>query len=565
MRVPTLQPARIIADQRPQVRQQAPDADAFGAGLGQGIEQASRTAFGIWRKEAQRANEARVLEADTLDAKHDLDAWTELQQVQGGGAPAAFNAAVESRQKRQGEIEKGLANDAQREAFRRAAANRLQGFENRGASHVVRETRRADDQAMAAAVSLAYDQAKANRDDTLALGNGFVDIREKWNAWADRQGLPPEERQRQQQALQDGYISSVITAHIESENDLAAKRFADQWGGHLSATAKEKIVGLLKTSSTKGEAMRLADTTFADGLDATAGRARIIEQAGDNPELRDMAIQRWEGHRRAQIQARDEDEGKAYAAAFALLEDPTKDYASLPAALVQRLEQRPDLKKRLMGFAQRQDRRVSGEDGTTELVRLQTLAYTDPEAFKKLDPNTLVGTMPKSDVVAMTEAIMEARQGKPGKQLKSIITKEQAITDAYLAAGIDPKDDDEDAAFFRKLLSDRLLAAGVSADDKDAPQRIEAEAKKMLVRVALDARNGKRPDTFEWKRAQTLLANLDEDDRSALMAEAGGNIDRAVRLLVERQRVEAQTPAAKAGPADSQPSRLLFGNSFGPR
>jgi hypothetical protein len=548
MRVPTLQPARILAAPRPQVRAQAPDADAFGAGLGQGIEQANRTAFGVWRQEMQRVNEARVLEADNQAAAAERDATTALEQAQGKDAPQAFEDTTAALQKRQQEIERKLANPVQREAFRRAATNRLQSFENRGAAHVVRETRRADTQAMEAAVGLAYDQAKANRDDTLALGNGFVELRAKWGAWADRQGLPAEERKRQEQALQDGYIGSVVTAHVTAENDLAAAKILSNYGGHLSATAKEQLGKLVQTSSTKGQAMRLADTAHTQGLDATAGRAWLIEQAGDNPELRDMAIQRWEGHRAAAQRATSENQVDAYAKAFAILEDPAKDYASIPAELLQRLEQRPDLKSQLMGFGRKQDR-VVVENEPELIVELERLAVDNPARFAQVDVKLLRGRLTPAKIDEYAKAIGQAKAGgKGGKEYRGIITREQAIKDSYLAAGIDEKDDPEDAAFFRQMLHERVLAMEQTTGKEATADQVTLEARKLQVRVALDPRNGKRPDTVEWQRARTLLGNLSEDDRTALMAEAG-TIERAVRMLMERQRVQqkrAQTPEAKA-------------------
>lgn len=549
-RVPTLSPAPILAAPRPQVRQQAPDADAFGAGLGQGIEQASRIAFGVWRQEMDRANEAKVLEADTADAKHDLDTWTKLEQVQGVDAPKAFDDAVKARQQQQAEIEKGLSNPVQREAFRRSAANRLQAFESRGAGLVVRETRRADTEAMAATVQLGYEQAKANKDDTLALGNGFVELRAKWKAWADRQGLPAEERQRQEQNLQDGYIGAVVTAHVAAENDLAAERFLRNWSGHLSPSAKEELGKLVQTGSRKGMAARSADAKFKAGMSLMDGREAIATEFGDDIETRDMATARFENHLRAAEAAKTDDQHDAFAKAFAILEDPAKDYASIPAKLLKRLEARPDLKAQLMGFGRKQDRAVTQNDPEL-IVELERLAVSDPAKFATVDVRALAGRLTPAKIDEYAKAIGQAKAGgKGGKEYRGIITREQAIKDSYLAAGIDEKDDPEDAAFFRQMLHERVMDLERTTGKEANVDQITAEARKLLVRVALDTKNGKRPDTVAWKRAQTLLANLTEDDRTALMAEAGGNTDRAIRMLMAREQAEAARPKPPAGPAD---------------
>lgn len=574
MRVPTLAPARIIAaDQRspqamPQIRRQAAGPDAFGVGLGEGIEAASRTAFGVWRQEAERVNEARVLEADTAAAKHELETWTALESTRGAAAPEAFNRSLEAMQKRQSDIERGLANEAQRSAFRRASANRLQAFENRGSAHVVREARRADEQASEANLAIGLEQVAASRNDWQTAAQLTEDTISKRVAYLRRNGVEDAEIQRQVGVLRSTATRRVAEGLIADDNDLAAKRLVDQYGGYLTEEDRTALAGRLKLSSTKGEAMRLADKAFAEKMDATAGRTWLIEQAGDNPELRDMAIQRWENHRAAAERALIEDQHTAYAEAFKLLEDPTNDYATLPESLLMRLEQRPELKAQLMSFGRKQDRTVVQNDPEL-IVELERLAIDDPTKFATVDVRALAGRLTPAKLDEYAKAIGQAKAGgKGGKELRGIITREQAVKDSYLAAGIDEKDDPEDAAFFRQMLHERVMGLEKTTGKEATPDQISAEAKKLLVRVALDARSGRRPDTVEWRRAQALLADLDDDNRTALMAEAGGNIDRAVRMLMEQQREAEKQAAAASGRSDGtppRPSSLLFGSTLGPR
>lgn len=563
MRVPTLAPPSVVPASMPQVRRQAAGPEAFGAGLGRGIELAAGTAHQVWSAEMDRVNESRAFAGEVEFARAEAERTRALQEAKGGDAPKAFETLTEDLRKQRQAIAAKLGNNAQREAFNRRAEGRMLAWENRGSGHVAEQMRVFDAQQMEAATALELNQAKANRNDTDALLNGFNSLHQNLRAWMERQGLPAEERQRRELELGSAYVTSVVEAHIAAEDDLAAERTTKEWGAHLTERDKERISGKLQISSRKGQAMRLADEAFAKDLDPVAGRAWLIEQAGDDPDLRDMAMQRWEGHRSAQAQHATEDENKAYAEAFAILEDPARDYASLPADLLQRIEKRPDQKKDLMAFALRQDRGINEQEATAELVRLQILAFEDPEAFKAIDPNTLVGKLHKPDLMAITKAIHQARQGQPGKELKSIITKDQAIDDAIANAGIDPKKDPDLARFFRQMLSERLLRKEVSADDKDIATKITAEAARMLILEALPGK-GTRPRTQAFRRSFDRLEALSEIERqelrqAALVAFGRDDTDALVRILDEQEADQQRaTGAAAPGspPASFAPTRL---------
>lgn len=563
--VPTLRPAPILAAPRPQVRRQAPDADAFGAGLGQGIEQAAGTAFKVWRQEADRVNQARVLEAETQDGAHDLETWTALEKAKGGDAVNAFEAAVTARQKRQAEIAATLSNPVQREAFASAAARRLASFESRGATHVAREMERYDAEQKAANQKLKNEFAKANKNDRGALSDGLLELRQQTGAWAARQGMSPEARSLTELEAASDYVESAAESFISEDNDLAAQRLVRDYGGHLTEEAKERLRGKLEISSRKGLAARTADALFKEGKTLLEGRDAIAQQFGEDIETRDMATARFENHLRAREAAVADDEHAAYAEAFKVLEDESKDYASLPADILKRLEKRPDLKAQLMGFAKRQDRTVAVRSDPAKLVELQMMAYEDPERFAAIDPRSLIGVLGEADLERYSNAIMEARHGKKASQnkaLDSITSREKAVQLLFSQAGMKPDDTSDMALSFRAQLDAEAQAFEAQHKRPANGQELLTVGAKLFVKVALPGEGQKRTTPMH-ERNKMLLDNLPptpdlpdstpEERRDALIRRIGyaAALEEAQRLADEAAKDEARRQTKRAEDRDS--------------
>lgn len=460
-RVPTLSPAPILADPRPQVRQQAPDADAFGAGLGQGIEAASRTAFGVWQQEMQRATRVRVQSAENELTTHELQAQRRLEEAQGEHAPQAFEREMESLRRRQGEIEAKLANPAQREAFRLAAETRLLAFENRGAAHVVRETRRADSMAIAAAVDLSLEQARADRGDTHALGTGFIAIRQRVEAWAERQGLPAEERQREVQRLGDRYGDAILTAHLEAGEYRAADQFLRGWGGHFSEGARAKFAQAVQRAAFDGESRRIAGEIvsaiapgpFPDIAAAEAAADRATDGASEDlrAEVRRRAVH---GVRQRSATWTEMENLRQWRVLGIVTDPANRDGIDTPEAQQLLREMDPQHAAKLRAdIAKASMVKPDPVSSRISLANYEALLTSpDPELRAKAiaaGPLSGIGEMTTEDqraAVGLWATANKAAKGDRGarQEIDSLSTKTQAVHDVLRAAGYDVRRSDAD-------------------------------------------------------------------------------------------------------------------------
>lgn len=512
-RVPTLNPTPLIAAPRPQIRQQATDAQAFGSELGTGIAEASRTAFGIWREQAASVNEARVLEADTADARHDLEVSARLKDARGSDAPKAFNDAVDERQQYQAKIESTLSNPVQREAFRRSSTQRLLSFENRGSAHVAAETDAYEQQQSQAAVDVGMQQVYASRNDWGEATRVAEETIARRSAFLARRKVPPEEIARQAAALRSHATRSVIDGMISDDNDLGAKKIADQYGGYLTAQDSQAVAGKLKISSTKGEGQRQSAAIWSPDktLETMLGEADKIEDQGVQAETKDRLVALHTTHARGQ----EEYKQKTMETAWQIMNTDARGLGAVDKATTE--DGTPLIiamgPARYSALQAAERRRVAGEIAdpkkSAELyAHFRSLAVSNPTAFALVD-----GTKPDADgvspLVAMTpgdyKEIFGSLQpevkesGTSGKLMQEAGEEERIVGETLAPLGLnkgaasDPKASPDDRA---KVLEFRRQFHAILAKEKAdtgkpmATEQAQKIAAKLVATVAAPVPRG---------------------------------------------------------------------------
>lgn len=513
--------------------------DTFGASIGEGISNLGGAGQQIARQEWQRINEAMVLEADTIDAREDLEARRQLEQAKGKAAGDIFGALEQARAKRQEEIERGdLKNPVQQEAFRRRAAARLMDFKTWGSGHVAREAEAYDAQVIEANIATGMERIKSSRNDWTTAAKELDGVLTTYDSYAERRGVPPEMRNQRRAEITSAGIRSVIDGQVNDKNDLAASRAFQQFGGRMLEKDRQEVAKLLEIGSRDGTAQRMVDQWMRDGMDLTALQTKLA----DTPELQQDTKLRDEVQSRA-IQAINlrETAAKAtqhdaYAKAYQIIQDPTKSYSDIPADLKRTLEARPDLDLHLRQLATQEVRATQTDRAT--YYGLQTEAATNPQAFAKRDLMQFATSLSDTDFKEMVKLQTQAKEGK-GDKLDWLNTREDLVNQALAGVGIDPRPyrTEKDkvvanppAVAFRAAV-EKQSAALAAAAGRTTPSRDD-------VQKAIDAEMLKKVRLNRWGRdPERIAATLNTDERGQAyvpLDQIPGGQAEAIRALINR-------------------------------
>lgn len=447
----------------------AANAQAFGAGVGQALEQGGEVASKIHYDAVQKFNTI-----STLDAHNHLQDIVQglvfdpktgiLNQNLGKDAPAGVDKTYSDFDAATSKISDGLANDQQKVQFERLALNsrhqlqmHLSSYEtkqvNGYADSVAQATvKNAATAASQNAIMAANDPTAATPEARLAAINrsagesiemGTAAITDNFRRQYPTAGPSDPRLQEQVQAYQSAAHYGVVSALLAQDKDQDAKAYYEANKGALQGTQRDDAALKVEAGSTAGEAVRRANALVYDkdgkprDLDAILTDIHGDEQLQANPKLLDQTTARAMRLVSQADDAQREKDKSDFKDAYTLMQAQGFDS---PAVQSKVATMSPERQEQLRSYDRRQTRgeptdpRVSAQ---TE-YQMRRLAAENPEAFKKVDllPLMAGGQLSPGAFGTISNQQLEMQNAGPQRPKPSLV---DPIADKYLAdVGMDP-------------------------------------------------------------------------------------------------------------------------------
>jgi hypothetical protein len=516
--------------------------DQFGAAIAEGVSSLGRAAAATGNLGDQLAAQERkkIDQTVVLEAKNALDSKVSphlaaAKQTRGKEAIGAGEKLLPVYDQTADEIEKGLASEDQRLAFR-----------------AYRQARRVDIQSAmdmhAAAGASAYADAQYEANG-IVYGNRVIDSYQsegQVNAavfdrlseikqYAERNGLPKEWVDAQSLAAKSNATRTVITAHMDAGNDIAAKKWLDRYGDELTAEDKSYATRLVEAGSSKNEGVRQGVRIYGPGKsmeDAFAEADQI-----ENPKVRDETKGWLQEKYTLAARAKQADEDNLYEQTYNDIAKSPLGLSAIPESRWQLL--RPEHRERLEAYFKVKP------DGGTKLPWEQSKArryeiesaLANPEKRTALiarGPGIFLGTMNEDDQNAVASLMGDLKSGK-GASAATMASKDDMLKEAMASLGLDPEPVrtttargetvvryNERAVKFRDNVQrrlDEIAASGKPVDSEAIRVTVDAERLKWAREIATPGRI--------YGTNQTRFADTDAATKMATRADQVPEADRA--------------------------------------
>jgi hypothetical protein len=528
----------------------APIAESIGA-LGRGIASAGNSIENVQQRERQKIDQTVVLEAKNALESKVSPHLAAAKQTRGKEAIGAGGKLLPVYDQTADEIEKGLTSEDQRLAFR-----------------AYRQSRRVDIQSAmdnhAAAGASAYADAQFEANGVV-YGNRIIesyqnegqvnaavfDRLHEIRQYAERNGLPAEWTAAKTAEAKSNATRTVITAHMDAGNDLAAKKWLDRYGDELTAEDKSYATRLVEAGASKNEGVRQGLRIYEGGKsmeDAFAEADQI-----ENPKVRDET-KRWLDEKYSlAARAKQADEDNLYEQTYNDIAKSPLGLSGIPESRWQLL--RPEHRERLEAYF-----KVKPDGGTklpweTSKARRYEIesALANPEkraALVARGPGIFLGTMNEDDQNAVASLMGDLKSGK-GTTAATMAGKDDMLKEAMVSLGLDPEPVrittaggkatvryNERAVKFRDGVQrrlDEIAASGKPVDSEANRVAVDAERLKWAREITTPGR--------VYGTNKTRFADTDAATKMATRADQVPEADRAVIEAAFQRRGAKPTPA----------------------
>lgn len=268
--MPTYDISGVKSTGSPITPQRQQGAEAFGAGLARGLQDAGNVMTQRALQLKAEEDEARAREMDTefsrrmLEVLHDPESGYFTQK--GRTAMDGFKPTQETIDKLRREIAARAGNDTQRQLFERSAtARQTAGLESMS-RHAARETTTWKNQVDEAAAIQARDMAVANRNDPKIVSQNINAGRYAQAMILDRQGVTGEAKQVALEAWETETHKAIIDGMLKDDNPQAAKAYYERNMERIDGTSRPGIEQAIDTSRRETVTQQAADGYMLSGM-----------------------------------------------------------------------------------------------------------------------------------------------------------------------------------------------------------------------------------------------------------------------------------------------------------
>lgn len=265
------------------------------AQVGQAAQQVLSTAIQIEDEARKKGNQLAVLEADqklsSLETGLLYDRDSGAMNKKGKDAFGLPDQVFESYDKGSDEILNGLANEDQKDAFRRMIISRRGDIDKQLQRHISREGQKYDSEVTDSYIANERNAALQNFHDTNRVDLAVARQKSAILDHADRNGLPDEWVKLKTQEVQSKTHSGVINRIVDGGEDLQAKAYYEKYKDQLTGEDQQRVEKVLEAGLLRGESQRQSDQiwqTASEDLGTALDKAEKIR----DPKLRDETVRR---------------------------------------------------------------------------------------------------------------------------------------------------------------------------------------------------------------------------------------------------------------------------------
>ena len=539
---------------------QAPNA-AFAGAPPVDLSGVSHVLAGIVQEERQRANEVALVDADEQLGRFETsllyDPEKGLLNRRGRDAFEVPELAKGEWEKKVGEIEAGLANDAQRSAFRRLTVQRGVDVDRTIQRHVSGEMRSYEEERTKSLLDVELNAALNAYQDPERVDMAATRITDAITNFARHNGLSAETRDAQVQGAVSSVYAGVVDRMLADGDDLAAKKYYESVKDKISGGDSVRTVKALELGSVRGESQRQADriSDAAPNLTAALVEARKL----DDPDVRAATEDRLRQYYATKSQAKRQKEEEDEVRALNVIER-THDVHSIPHSLWDTFD--GGTRSSLRSYARQLAEGLPVETNWQSYYDLLSFATSrDPKEHAAFMRTNLAGYRPKLgnrelEELTRLQAKMRAGGATADVALSGYQTTAGIVNGALNAIGIDPTPTPSDepdsdaakAALFRRRADEQIAEWKRVNGKEEIPT---AEAQKIVDLLATDIAFNRHA----WRDAHKPAFLVTPKD-----AERDSYVDME---NIPPQDVASLTKRYKQAHGDQEPPRGVIERAYG--
>jgi hypothetical protein len=347
---------------------------AFGGGeLAAAPSQALQKTADIIDRERQKADDLRVLEAETEAANYKTELFYDpnvgAMTKKGRDAFGVVDEFSPKYKKKIDEIATKLSTPAQRQKFMARASQYQVDLDGQLQRHVFAESQSYDNEVTEANLQATQNEIVLNYENPEAVIRGQQRLQDTILSHASRMGKGPEWTKAQVEKSISRSNAAIVERFIDNGEDIKAEEFFKANRDRFQAEDASRVEKKVQESTLLGKAQRLSADAMGRGLSLThaISEANTIENPKEKAAVKEQ-IRLDYAQREA---AREFDQKKRFDYAAKKLDAAGGDIKSIAGLLPSfDVEEQDALKKRAMA-------KVSGEATKTDLKlynELKTLA-----------------------------------------------------------------------------------------------------------------------------------------------------------------------------------------------
>jgi hypothetical protein len=457
------------------VNTQAP-IEAFGGGdLAAAPTRALQQTAEIVDRERQKADQTRVLEADTEINNYKTNLFYDPKEgVITKRGRDAFGAQEEYAPKLKQKIDElagKLSSPAQRQAFLERANRHQADFDNLLQKHTYAESEKYDDEVTDANLKSTQNDVVLNHQDPQAVVLGQARMQEVISQYAARRGKSPEWVKEQVESTVSKTNAAIVDRMLANGSDVEAEEFFKNNRQSFRAEDLKQVEAKVAESSLLGKAQRVSADVMSRGLTLTQAiaEANQLENPKEKAAVKEQ-IRMDYARRESDL---DLDQKRTFQIAAKKLDASGGDLKAIaPELATLDVDQQDALKKRAQ-------LKVSGETAVTDLkfyTELKTMASSPAtqNAFLKQDPALWAHRLNPSDYKKMVDLQANIRS-KGDSAASGIRSYRETLTLLAAHAGIKNTKSKEfiDLDYKADQLFNRLVEEGKNPGKKEYRQIVD--------------------------------------------------------------------------------------------
>lgn len=477
-RVPSLREQEVRPEALPGARLTVnADPDAFGAGIGRGLQQVGEVANDAYLKERAEVEETMAYELDSQLEKESnrllFDPTNGALLKQGRNADGLPETVLPEFDKYASELEGKVSSPRVKLIARRLVERKRSALNESLVRHTAKEVQAWKAATFKDSAETAKQTGGLYYNDPNKVAAAMRQGEEAITRMAAAQGLPAEAALG---AFRSEMHRQVINSALAKDDFAAARQYYEANREGMTADDSAALGKVIREGQIKVEGREMADRIAATS-GSLSGALGQINKITD-PEMREEVKRRVKdrlAERETLENERDKSELEAAYRSIESGQNPDDFSATRRLALAKHM---PTLRRAW-------DEKVGGTEPKTNYPRYVELlqeATDNPQTFAKRNLWTDVPSLARADLERLLKVQDEIKQGKNGPERTYINTLGDVVKRKYMEATGEDKPDASKLAGFTEALQAEVSARELTAGKKLQREEVEKIADDLLIK-----------------------------------------------------------------------------------